>query len=192
MRLARFVALAGTAVATLATSAALQAAPLGGFFRDVNTGYHRNKYWPEPFIYADRERVGAPMVIMIRKGWEEENLIGDHHFKTGTNELTESGQLKIRWIMTQAEQGYRTVYVERSNTPQQTSERLAATRRYAQQIAIGDEKADVRESDMVGHGWPAEYLDDINVKFRQSTPDPRLPAQQDAGSTSSGGSSSGQ
>ena len=187
MRSFRWLTFSAVALATVAAiSGSADAGGLAAFFRDVDQGYHRNKYWPEPFVMQDRSFVAAPFVVMTQKGWEEQNLMGENYFKKETGELNESGQLKVRWIMTQAPVGYRTVYIERANSPQGTANRMDATRRFADRIAIGGEVPDVRESNMMVNGWPAEYSDMIITKFQQSTPDPRLPA--DADSSSAGGS----
>lgn len=187
MRSFRWLTYSAVALAAVATiSGSTEAGCLEAFFRDVDRGYHRNKYWPEPFIMQDRTFVAAPFVVMTQKGWEEQNLLGPSYFKPETGELNESGQLKVRWIMTQAPVGFRTVYIERAHTPQGTADRMDATRRFADRIAIGGEVPDVRESNMMVHGWPAEYSDAILTKFQQSTPDPRLPADSDSGATSAG------
>lgn len=187
MRCSRWLTFSAAALsAVLAISGSTEAGEIKAFCRDVNTGYHRNKYWPEPFIMQDRAYVAAPFVVMTQKGWEEQNLLGENYFKKETGELNESGQLKVRWIMTQAPVGYRTVYIERANTPQATTDRMDATRRFADRIAIGGEVPDVRESNMMVHGWPAEYSDMIITKFQQSTPPPRLPADADSGATGGG------
>jgi hypothetical protein len=169
------------AVAAALVSESAQAGGLGWLWRDINVGYHRNKYWPEPFIMQDRAFVAAPFVVMTRKGWEEQNLMGDNYFNKQTGKLNESGQLKVRWILTQAPVGYRTIYIEKADTPQQTADRMEVARQFADRIAIGGEVPDVRESNMPVTGWPAEYSDMIINKFNQSTPDPRLPADADSG-----------
>ncbi|MCE9551996.1 MAG: hypothetical protein K8T91_01275 [Planctomycetes bacterium] len=187
MRSFRWFTYSAIAMAAVsAISATSHAGCLDKFFEDVDKGYHRNKYWPEPFIMQDRAFVAAPFVVMTQKGWEEQNLLGENYFKKETGELNESGQLKVRWIMTQAPLGFRTVYIERANSPQGTADRMDATRRFADRIAIGGEVPDVRESNMMVNGWPAEYSDMIITKFQQSTPDPRLPPDPDAGATSGG------
>jgi len=187
MRSSRWLTFSAVALAAVAaTTSTAQAGGLAAFFRDVDTGYHRNKYWPEPFVMQDRAFVAAPFAIMTQKGWEEQNLLGENYFKKETGELNESGQLKVRWIMTQAPLGFRTMYIERANSPQGTADRMDATRRFADRIAIGGEVPDVRESNMMVHGWPADYSDAIITKFQQSTPDPRLPADTNGDTTSSG------
>ena len=186
MRCYRWLTFSAAALsAVLAVCGVSEAGEIKAFFRDVDSGYFRNKYWPEPFIMQDRAYVAAPFVVMTRKGWEEQNLMGDNYFKEN-GELNESGQLKVRWIMTQAPIGFRTVYIERANTPQSTAERMEAARKFADRIAIGGEVPDVRESNMMVHGWPADYSDMILTKFQQSTPPPRLPADPDSGAMSPG------
>jgi hypothetical protein len=188
MRCAQWLTVATALVAAVLASPAPATAGDGypGFWVDVNTGYHRNKYWPEPFVMQDRAFVAAPFMVMTQKGWEEQNLMGQNYFKKDTGELNESGQRKVRWIMTQAPVGHRTVFIERGNTPQITAERMEGARKFADRIAIGGEVPDVRESNMTVYGWPAEYTDAIMTKYNSSLPDPRLPADPDSGAMSAG------
>ena len=64
--------------------------------------FKRNNCWPEAFTPADRLATRAPFVLMVNNGWRRQNMLAEHHFEEGTATLNESGELKIRWTMTQA------------------------------------------------------------------------------------------
>jgi len=155
------------------------------FWGNVHRDYQRNNAWPEPFNVQDRETVTGPFNLMVNKGWERQNLLMDHHFDE--KGLTTAGQLKVRWIVTQAPVNRRIVFIQRANTPEQTRVRVDLAQQAAQMIAVEGELPRVAVSDMDGIGTPAEYVDAIGRKFQASTPDPRL-SKSDG---SSGGSSTG-
>ena len=90
-------------------------------YRYVKRGYHRNVAWPWPYSCPDRIAVREPFRIMVDNGWRRQNLLGPHHFKTETNELTTAGELRIHWIMTQAPPERRQIFVERADNSDTTA-----------------------------------------------------------------------
>lgn len=74
---------------------------LADFFVSIPRDFKRRNCWPEPFDAADRYAVRSPFVTMVDNGWRRQNLLGDHHFDPKTNELNESGRLKVQWIVYQ-------------------------------------------------------------------------------------------
>ncbi|NIO47025.1 MAG: hypothetical protein GTN77_09620 [Planctomycetales bacterium] len=149
------------------------AGPLHAIGRDFKTTYHRNKCWPQPFVYPDNASARAPFARMIHNGWQMQNLVASHHFGDDAK-LTEAGQRHVRWIVTEAPVRRRTVYVQQAETAHLTEARLAAARNYAQRFATDQQHVDVQPSNSTPRGWPADYVDAINVKFFESTPDPRI------------------
>ncbi len=146
------------------------------FWGDYHRSYIRNKMWPKPYQEMDRAATAAPFGIMVHNGWRQQNLIGQHHFKKDTAELNESGLIKVRWIATQTPVQQRTVFVERGTTQDETAARLREVQAATERFVVGGDIPDVRETGVVSHRWPGEYIDLINNKFRSSTKDPRLPA----------------
>src|SRR5260221_7000099 len=66
----------------------------------LECGYHRNVLWPWPYVCPDRMAEREPFDLMVRNGWRRQNLLGSHHFDPSSSQLTEAGQLQVRWIMT--------------------------------------------------------------------------------------------
>lgn len=170
---------------TAVSSTAQAEFPTFGFFHDYHASYVRNKQWPQPYVQYDRESVASPFVTMVHNGWRLQNLISEHHFKKDTAELNESGLLKIRWIVTQAPEKQRVVFVERGPATEATAARMRIVQGAAERFVVGSEIADVRETHITSHGWPGDYVDMINAKYKSSTKDPRLPA--DSGGFDVGG-----
>jgi len=161
----------------------------GSIARDIK----RRQCWPEPFTEPDRTAVRAPMVIMVNNGWRRQNMLGEFHFEPATGQLTEAGRLKVRWIVTEAPQQHRIVYVHTADGNEETAARIAAVQLLAARYAPPGEMPPVLPTSISDQGWPADQVDLIGRKFLASTPDPRLPTQKSSGgnSSGSGGSSSG-
>jgi hypothetical protein len=142
----------------------------------MKRGYHRNVDWPWPYVCADRVAVREPFCVMVNNGWRRQNLLGAHHFNDKADQLTTAGELRVRWIMTQAPAERRGIFVERDAQSSITEQRLATAREYAAQVAIDGETPQVQESHLVSEGRPASVVDATNVRFQESMPPPTLPA----------------
>ena len=145
------------------------------FWQSVARDWRRNNCWPEAFVPADRLAVRAPFMVMVNNGWRRQNLVADHHFEEGTATLNRSGELKVRWIMTQAPRQHRTIYVRRAESPEDTAARIAAIQEFAVPFAEDGQLPAVRETNMDTTGWPAARVDMIDRRSLETAPDPQLP-----------------
>lgn len=150
----------------------------------IKHGYHMNQQWPWPYVCPDRIAVQEPFCIMVNNGWRRQNLLGAHHFNPDTNQLNAAGQLKVQWIMTQAPPDRRSIFVERALDTKLNTQRLAAIREYATQVATDGRMPQVAETSLMSEGRPAAVVDATNVKFQQAMPAPVLPAAQSTSGTS--------
>ncbi len=164
---------------------ALPAAPahaqlgwLSGIGRGLARDVKRRFCWPEPFVTQDRLAVRAPFAAMVAKGWEHQNLLGEHHFDPGNGQLNESGRLKLRSIITESPPQHRTVYVQRCDDPAETAVRLAHVRGLVSSMVFEADPPLVVQSDALPRGWPSQQVDAIGRKFSASLPDPVLPKPQ--------------
>ena len=94
----RFVCVLLVAGLALAATEQAQGGWLGRIWHNFTQDFHRNRAWPEPFIYADRDAVRAPFHIMVAKGWKRQNTLNSHHFDAESGELTDAGKRKLNWI----------------------------------------------------------------------------------------------
>jgi uncharacterized membrane protein YgcG len=113
-------------------------------------------------------------------------MLTDLHF-TDNNELTEAGELMVRWILYEAPHARRMIYVHRGATGEITAARMAVVAKAAQKAAPGQPLPPILETSISDAGWPAREVEIISRRFDATTPDPRLP--KDAGS--GGGGSAG-
>lgn len=142
----------------------------------VKRGCHQNELWPWPYVCADRVAVREPFCIMVNNGWRRQNLLGAHHFNDKADKLTTAGELRVRWIMTQAPGERRSIFIERDVVPTVTAQRLTTAREFAAQVAIDGQTPQVMETHLVSEGRPASVVDATNVRFQESMPPPTLPA----------------
>jgi hypothetical protein len=157
----------------------VQAGPIC-WLKSFGRTFKQNNMWPEPFIYADRDAVRAPFAIMVHNGWRRQNTLTDAHFELNGAELTEAGRLRIRWIVTQAPESAKTIYVLRTDDPERTAARIMAAEEAAAKYALGGVIPPVLETQKAYESTPADYIDEVDRKFRETTPDPRLPDAEES------------
>ena len=154
------------------------------FWHSVARDWKRNNCWPEPFVAADRYAVRAPFVLMVDNGWRRQNLLADHHFEDGAPKLNKAGQIKARWIVTQAPKHHRTIYVSQADSSEMTDARVAAVQEYAAQLVDEGRIPPVLQTDLEALGWPAARVDMIDRSWQESAPAPRLPEPESSSSSS--------
>ncbi len=140
----------------------------------LHRDFKRNNCWPRPFSVPAREATRAPFFSMIDNGWRRQNLLGDHYFAKDSDELTRAGALKIRWIMTQTPPARRILFVQRGLSSEQTVARVNAVEKVASQFVV-EGAPTIIQTDIMAQGWPADYVDAVDQKWRASIPPPRLP-----------------
>ena len=166
---------AGVALVGLACSVSSVQADWHSFWAGVERGRQRNNAWPEPFATADKEAAVAPINLMIVKGWQRQNLLGEHHFEADKSALSQAGQLKLRWILTQVPPEHRIVYVERGLTEEATAARIDIVQQATTTMVAKGDLPQVVASNMISRGWPAAQVDSVGRKYTETTPSPRLP-----------------
>jgi hypothetical protein len=180
----------GVLLASLGYSLPGQADCLDDFARSVARDVKRRQCWPRPFVCPDRQAAREPFAIITGNGWEQQNLVGDLHFEGATGQLSEAGRIKVLWVLNEAPEQHRIVYVRRAINPEETAARMASVMDVvAKNTTPGQPPAQVLESNKSVEGWPADRIDAVGQKFQQATPDPKLPAPQNGGNGGGGGSS---
>jgi hypothetical protein len=120
----------------------------------------------------------APFVIMANNGWKLQNTIGDALFDNDTDTLNRAGELKVKWILTQAPECRRTVFVLVADSDVETQARVEAVQQYISRLIPTGGLPEVLLTDRDVEGVPGQYLDDIELSYRKTIPSPRLPASQ--------------
>jgi len=161
-----------TVLALMGTSKPLVAGP----WHDFHYNFHLNNCWPLPYVYADRAHVRDTMESQVANGWRRQHLLGDHYFNSETSELTEAGQIKVRWILTQAPEHRRTLFVQRSLNPDVTQARIASVEQAASQVLGPGETPVIQDTHLMAEGHPAADVASTAIRYRDTKPAPQLPA----------------
>ncbi len=151
------------------------------FWGRAKLDYQRMNSWPEPFQSDDRQLMPSAFIIMTAKGWQLENTITDHHFDSETQQLTQSGELKIRSILNNSPVHRRTVFVLNGHNPQATAVRVGSVQNALSRMTFDGPPPAVVQTNVAPRGWPGEYVDDIARKAQQSRPAPILPTSSSGG-----------
>jgi hypothetical protein len=173
-----------------AAAAPAQAQWFAGSVDHVKQVFHNNNAWPKPFVFADRASVAQPFLTMANKGWQQQNLLCNYHFEDDTAKLAPAGELKVQWIVSQANPERRTIYLQRAQRPDLTAARLDFVQQTAARMLPRGELPQIVETNMETPSYSAEVVDNTMVQFNGSAPIPRLPART-GGTASSGSAASG-
>lgn len=139
-------------------------------------GFRENSQWPKQWIGYDRDAVCTPLNLMAEKGWHRMNLIGSFHFDPATNQLNQTGEHNVWYILHQQLPERRTIFVERGATLAETTERMDAVQQVATRMLPTGELPQVVDTNMILEGSPASEVDATLRSFGRTRPDPRLPA----------------
>ena len=161
----------------LVVAAPAQAQWLGGIVDKTKQVFRNNNDWPKPFIFADRASVAQPMLLMVNSGLRRQNLGCDYHFEEETGKLTPAGELKVQWILNQANPERRTIYLQRAQRPELTAARLDFVQQTAARLLPRGELPQIVETNLETPGHPAEEVDSTLNQFSGSAYNPRLPTK---------------
>jgi hypothetical protein len=150
------------------------------FLHTVVRDTKRNNCWPDPFVGPARAAARAPFVLMVARGWERQNTLGAQHFEPESGKLNLAGQSRVRKILIEGLPEHRTIYIQRSLSPEETLARVDAVQQTAAKIVPHGELPGVIETDLPPLGWSAQTIDEVETKYRSSMPVPRLPKSQDS------------
>lgn len=151
----------------------------------MGVGCQANQMWPSQYIPAARRSVLGVYEVMVNNGWRRQNLLGAYHFDPDTNELTEAGKLKVRWILSQNPLHRRSIFVERGLDLSNTAARVASINAWTSTMSPSVGVVDVNDTHIIAEGHPAGTVDHIFVGFQTNQRPPVLPAS-DSSSSSSG------
>jgi hypothetical protein len=154
---------------------------VSGFFKGIYRDIKERQQWPEKYMPADKAAVNAPFPTMMENGWRRQNMLVASHFDANTQQLTEAGQMKVRWILTSAPPQRRSVYIHVGDTDTNTSTRIASVQQYVAKISPKN-LPPIMTTTISEDGWSAEEINKIGQKYLESMPDPKLQAVAGAGS----------
>lgn len=155
----------------------------GLLYELVGKDFCRRNCWPYPHICQDIAAARAPLAIQVANGWERQNLLADHYFDPKTQQLNEAGRRKVQWILLDAPEERRIVFVHRTISIDETQQRVAAVRNYMADLGPDAPTASVVVSTIPADGTSAARVDWVNRKFITVLPEPKLPEAKQPGDT---------
>lgn len=138
--------------------------------------YHRNHYWPHPYVCDDRAVIRQVVQQQANNGWRNYTTLYGYHFDSKTQELNQAGRLKLRWIAVHTPQRYRVTYVAEAMTAQDSQIRLANVQSTVSALTSQNGEAlpvMLRVAQSVG--TPAEEVNLLRNSYLQAIPAPRIP-----------------
>jgi hypothetical protein len=171
MRHTGMVWFAGVAVGFLSTSVSM--AQWSEKKHAAGIDYARNNSWPQPFRGADANSVVAPFEVMRNNGWREHNTVGSALFST-QHCLSEAGQLKVQWIVLQAPQSQRVVYVKSGRTSEETAARVESVQLAVSQLIPTGPLPQILVTEIEPTPSSGAYQTLVHRALVKTTPTPRL------------------
>lgn len=146
------------------------------FHQRCRLDYYRNNLWPQPFVNVDRISTCSPFVAMAQNGWYQQSTLSNFHFHPTTHQLTEAGNLKVRHIVTNHPEAYRTVFVLQALSEANTLARVDSVQQTVAQYTRGQGMPEVRMVSVDPPGVAADEVDAVNRLHRETMLAPRLPS----------------
>ena len=166
-------------LASFGTSAALaQDAYHGGrsFTQSFHYDYYRNARWPTPFRAMDTSAVLSYFEVQRNNGWKLHNTLGTAMFDSTTHLLTDSGRAHLRWIVTNAPQDRRVLFVLQGLTQQETAQRIESTQLAVSEMVPVGPLPKIYLTDTDAPGSSGVYQTAVVRAMTNSVPAPRLPS----------------
>ena len=146
------------------------------FARWYRSVYDMNAMWPRPYVMPARNSVNVMYEAMVSNGWRRQNLLGKHHFDEDTQQLTQAGKLKVKWILTQVPPQRRNIYVERGVNESHTAIRIESIHQHTASMSPVQGPVSVTDTHLVSEGHPAAAVDAMFTGYQANKPAPMLPA----------------
>ncbi|GIW97447.1 MAG: hypothetical protein KatS3mg111_0780 [Pirellulaceae bacterium] len=175
----------GMATETKAQSPGLGWGHLQDSCEQFKRDFHRNRLWPAPFRAMDTAAVMSYFEVQRDNGWRLHNTLGTGMFDPSTNQLTDAGYMHLRWIVTQAPQERRVVFILRGRNESITAARVEAAQLAISELIPVGPLPPIYLTDQESPGSSGVYQTSVSRQITQSIPAPRLPPPTSGSSGSS-------
>ncbi len=145
------------------------------FMNRVRLDWHRNNAWPQPFVNQDRMATCSAFVTQAQNGWYAASTLTGMYFHPETQKLTEAGELKVREIVTQHPEPYRTVFVVKGLSETASLTRKDSIQQFVSDIIPDGAMPSVNLVNTTLRQMSAEEVDAITRAHRSARPAPQLP-----------------
>lgn len=136
--------------------------------------YHAAHYWPVPYVCQDRQAVAEYEQLLENAGWVSETTLYDYHFDKDQHQLNRAGLIHLRWILENAPEARRTVYVQAGANNGTSQMRVASVQGELTDMLPTGNLPPIVVRITTPLGRPASEVDKIQRSETESTPKPRI------------------
>jgi len=154
---------------------------INSFKADYRINHARNSAWPLPFSCWDRENYNAILNQQFATGNQIAHTLTAQYFDPESNELNRAGELRVSWIMQNAPQRDKQIFVFEDQQGPTIDQRIASISNFTGRYYAHMGNATVAKSRLLPNQIPATYQQGYNQSYAEGQPDPVIPV--DAGST---------
>lgn len=149
--------------------------------------YHSAHYWPHPYRCEDRAFVRDVMDRQMHNGWTDQTTLYAYHFEADGNKLTEAGLMHLRWILENAPEERRVIFVQSANASIESQQRLANVQHAASEMAGDQGVPSTMLRATPSYGRPAREEDMKYRAYVGSILPPRIQYTAGGGTAANGG-----
>jgi hypothetical protein len=137
----------------------------------------RNSAWPLPFSCWDREHYYAIFNQQYAIGNQVAHTLTSEYFHPESNELNRAGELRVAWIMQNAPQADKQIFLYEDETGPTMDQRIASVREFTDRYYAHLGNAAIVKSQLLPHQIPATFQATYLRQYSQGQPDPVIPVQ---------------
>ena len=155
--------------------------------------FHAAHYWPYPYVCEDRQSVQDYISSQEDAGWENATTLYEYHFNADDHTVNRSGLIQLQWILRNAPEHRKVVYVQVADDVTASNYRLANVQAEISEMVGLENSPPVMLRVTSPLGRPAREVDTIQRNAQDSQPVPRIssPIARGAGGGGAGGGGSG-
>jgi hypothetical protein len=147
-------------------------------WREYWDTYREGHYWPEPYTTQARSNIMGMFDTQTINGWAANNTLGAHYFDSGTHELNEAGRLHVKWILFQAPERGRVIFIHDTDDPAEVRERIASVQSFVEKQTGQADAVPLAVTKRAPWISPGMDVDVTARLYYSSFPLPRLPGTE--------------
>jgi len=145
--------------------------------QEFTHAYHHAHYWPYPYAQMDRAYVRNLSDQQVSGGWINATTLYEYHFDADTSDLTQPGELKLRWIIETAPVKHRLVFVQAGQDTEISQARWENVQATATRMVGEENLPPIMTRVTRPYGRPAREINQLQLLRLSSMPKPRIEYQ---------------
>ena len=147
---------------------------------DARLNHARGEAWPLPFSCWDREHYYSIFNQQYAHGLQVAHTLTSEYFDPETNELNRAGEMRVAWIMQNAPQANKQIFVYEDKTGPTMDQRISMIRNFTDRYYQHLGQATIVKSQLLPHQVPATYQANTLQQYAGAQADPVIPIQAGA------------